>query len=208
MLTNGRFSYYITCILDDQDKNFFDAASNNISNKLLILSKHVDVWPIGDLYEPIRILVKYFDEQYNVTEMSYTFAKCTLVKDLKEILSNDYWANRSCSHAQLQLTLIRSSNKVESQQLLTVYEDSKSLADMSANNGDFITIEECISMAQMTSKRNTQSNQPISIVKSTIESLSSAKENPRLVKMNDITVINCMHSPGKNKRFIKRNLTW
>lgn len=150
---NGRFSYYIKRILDDQEKNVYDAVSNSMSNKLLILSKHVDVWPIGELYEPIRLLVKYFDEQYHVTETSYTFTKCTLIKNLKEVVSNDYWANRADAQTQLKLTLIRSSNKIESQQVLNVYDDCKSLGEMSVNNGDFITIEESLSMAQMASKQ-------------------------------------------------------
>ncbi len=157
---NIECSYYIKRVLNDESLNVYEFISKSPKGSLsLVLSKHVDVWPIGDEYEPVRVLVKYFDTKYHVIQSSYTFTKCTLVKYVKEVLSNDYLANQK-SDSILKLTLVRrdvkeskSDQRNENNQLLTVYEDMKTLSDLLVQNGDFITIEEHVSMAQKLSNQ-------------------------------------------------------
>lgn len=149
---NVQCSYYVKSVLDNENMNIYEAVSKNVANSLIVLSKHLDVWPIGEDYEPIRILVKYFDSRFHVTETSYTFTKSTLIKDVREIISNDYLANQK-SDLSLKLTLIKKASKGgENGQLLTVYEEAKRLCDLGVQNGDFITIEENLSMAQKLSE--------------------------------------------------------
>ncbi len=159
---NVQCSYYIKRVLDDESQKVHEIISKS-PGLLLVLSKHLDVWPIGEEYKPVRVLVKYYDTQYHVIQSSYTFTKCTLIKDVKTVLSNDYLANQR-SNSMLKLTLVRrggvgdgkAGDLVENSQLLTVYEDAKSLADLLVQNGDLVTIEENVSMAQ---KLTNQANQ-------------------------------------------------
>lgn len=92
--SSGRFSYYIKSLLAEPSQNLFDLISKNStrtnSKLILILSKHSDIWPIGDEYEPVRIVVK-FDK----IDVSYTFTKCTRIAQIKELITSDYFSSQS-----------------------------------------------------------------------------------------------------------------
>lgn len=149
-------SFYIKEILENDSRKISDIIASKSSNSLLVLSIYKNAWPIGDEYEPINIIVKFYDKQFQVTSSSYTFAKCTLVKKVREIVSNDYLANQK-DNVSLELTLIRNGKNVkkeESRQLITENEDFLSLGGLNANHEDSIIIEPNPSIAEVTANKN------------------------------------------------------
>ena len=149
--TTGRYSYFVKALLNEKGQNLFQLLTPSSNYKpLLILSKHCDIWPIGDEYEPIRIVVK-FDQ----VEISYTFNKCTLIKQVKEVISSDYISthkattNEPIAENSFVYKLIKlkksggaAKNDTDESVLLSRNDfDHKSLMDVEAKNGDLIAVE-------------------------------------------------------------------
>ncbi len=85
---NDRFNFYIKSIVDTNSAN--DSLFSLIAAEkdlFLILSKQCDKWPVGEDYEPVRVVFKFFDKNLQIREVSYTFVKSALIKDMKREMS-------------------------------------------------------------------------------------------------------------------------
>ena len=155
--STGRCSYFIKSLLNEPEENLFKLISNcNKANKcVLILTKNTDRWRIGDEYEPLRIVAKFYDRSFQIHEVSFTFAKCTTVKEVKKEISelllielnidNKEGAN-SITYESLVFNLLASKVKKNNDKIsleASLY-DHKSLSEMSIKNEDIITIESSI----------------------------------------------------------------
>ena len=113
---------------------------------MFILSKKCDVWPIGPEYEPMRIVVKFFDKSFKINEVSFTFTKCSLITHVKEEISQillcdlNEGSEKKFELSNLIFTLVQ-ANKNEKTVLEASQYDHKSLSDALIKNGDCITIE-------------------------------------------------------------------
>ena len=123
----SRYDYFIKSVLSDEEPI---ASSENC---FIILSKNVEGWPVGEQFEPIRLIVKYFDEQFKINEAAYAFAKCTQIKKVFQLISEGHKDS-----ASLHLTLIKQN---DNEKLVLNETDNRTLADLLAKNGDLITIE-------------------------------------------------------------------
>ena len=158
--TSGRCNYFIKSLLNRPEDNVSQLISNcNKANKcVLILTKNVDKWRIGDEYEPLRIIAKFYDRSFQIHEVSYTFAKCTTIKEVKkeisELLLNelnkdnieDSTKVNSITYESLVFNLLTSKGKKNNDKILleAALYDQKSLSEMSIKNEDIITIESSI----------------------------------------------------------------
>ncbi|CAF0830036.1 unnamed protein product [Brachionus calyciflorus] len=160
--SNGRLCYYVK----ENPSNSSDLISKIFekqSNLILVFSKHLDQWPIGDDFEPLRIQFKYFDKKFEIRQITYTFTKNTLIKQVKQELgtyllneqsdyqlglSDEEMQNLSCQ--TFSFNLIRSKktsiinqneNTTETIFLDANSYDHKTLKDMCIQNGDVITVE-------------------------------------------------------------------
>ena len=145
--SSGRFSYFIESLLNDEKENIAQVISNNKKHEyLFILSKKCDVWPIGPEYEPMRIVVKFFDKSFKINEVSFTFTKCSLITHVKEEISQillcdlNEGSEKKFELSNLIFTLVQ-ANKNEKTVLEASQYDHKSLSDALIKNGDCITIE-------------------------------------------------------------------
>ncbi len=88
---SDRFSFHVKSIIDKSsppnDNNLYRLISAE-KDLFLILSKHSDKWPMGDDYEPVRVVFKFFDKNLQIKEISYTFVKSTPIRDLKREMSS------------------------------------------------------------------------------------------------------------------------
>jgi len=146
--SDGRYNYYIKALLTDPNENILQIITKNSSKTVkscIVLSKHNDLWPIGDDYEPLRILVKF-----EKADINYTFTKCSLIKQVKEVLISDYSSNLidnvNSSVLEVTFNLLKFKNgKNEDAILLTSNEyDHKSLSDLNVTSGDIIIVSELI----------------------------------------------------------------
>ena len=87
--SSGRFNYFVKARLDNEVENVYELMSrcNKAHKCILILSKYADIWNVGDEYEPVRIVAKFYDSSFCVQEVSFTFVKCTSIREVKEEIS-------------------------------------------------------------------------------------------------------------------------
>jgi hypothetical protein len=159
--SSGRCSYFIKTILDKDEENVFQLLSNcnKVNNCMLILSRNVEKWHIGNDYEPIRIIAKFYDKSFQIHEVSFTFAKCTTIKEVKEEISrmllielnmdkmDDSNNFNSITYQSLIFNLLATKgNRKNNENVLLESSlfDQKSLSEMSIKNEDIITIESSI----------------------------------------------------------------
>ena len=134
----GRFAFFISSVLDDQEANLYNLISSN-KKKVLILSRNRDFWPVGERFEPVRVVAKFFDQLYEIREVSFTFTKCTLMTQVKQVIASNIFSNK-VQLSSLSFQIIRSKfGKAEGTKV--PIEDRKSLSDFDVKNGDFIVIE-------------------------------------------------------------------
>lgn len=82
---SGRFSYFVHSLLNEPSENVYKLINATKSKDcVLVLSKSPDLWPIGDDFEPVRIVFKFFNNNFEIREMSCTFIKSTPIKLVKE----------------------------------------------------------------------------------------------------------------------------
>jgi hypothetical protein len=156
--SSGRYAYYIKELLSLMESdNVSQIISNcNKANKcILVLAKSLDKWEhtIGEPYQPIRIIAKFYDKSFNIHEVSFTFTKCTLIKEVKEEISQLLLIELNVENEvpilfeSLVFNLVASNNKKKSNRhhdkllLESSLYDHKSLDDLSVDNEDLITIE-------------------------------------------------------------------
>lgn len=198
--TGGRYSYFVKALLNEKTENFFKLLTpNNNYKPLLVLSKHCDIWPIGDEYEPIRIVIK-FDH----AEISYTFNKCTLIKQIKEVISTDYISTHNATSTEpitensITYKLSKkkatgSKNDSDESILLTCSEfDHKSLHDIQAKNGDSIVVE-------------VPSNSPID--KELAAEISLKSNIPHDTTQYSVSVLNCLVKSNPSESVFKLNVS-
>jgi hypothetical protein len=163
---SGRYNYFIKSILSNEDENFFNLISsyNRLDYKpILILSKQFDQWPIGDNYEPIRIVAKFLnDKSLEINEISFTFCKGTQVKEMKnEIIS--YLFENSLDIMESSLSFNYVKKVTEKVYLDRENYDKKTLGDLNMKNGDLITIESNVEIT-IAGKNSNRSNQKTIVV--------------------------------------------
>ena len=87
----ARFSYFVHSRVNSNNKNTSDEDSSSVSEVLghhqdsfLILSKHHGLkWPMGEAYEPLRVVFRFFDRSFQIKEISYTFVRSTPLRDVR-----------------------------------------------------------------------------------------------------------------------------
>ena len=185
--SSGRFSYYCKSLLSDNQANLFDLIKPNENKSYLILSKQKDKFPIGDQYEPIRIIVKFFDANYQITEISFTFTKSTLIKQVKEEISAFYLSqvnDDTLTYDSLTFSLLpNNKNKLSDKIVLQIdSHDFKTLEELKFKNGDFITIE--------SSSKFENTDMEVKSNNNDIESFSMTSEQQSVIrKINIINLI-------------------
>jgi hypothetical protein len=170
---SGRYSYYIKQLLLDEKEETGERRQagtswselfNENDKLVLVLSKSKDKWPVGSEYEPIRLVMRFIDsssphqQNFNVndsasvrhkigSEVSFTFSKCTLVKQLKEelvsfilskIKSPEQVANKSFIDSAIGLFEFKYERK--SNEKASLNDDTSSLADLRLSNGDSVAV--------------------------------------------------------------------
>ena len=154
--SSGRFSYYIKALLEKSSENLSQLISScNKANKtILILCKHADKWPIGDQYEPVRLVARFYDRAFTIHEVSFTFAKCTLLKQVKEEigkmllaeLNHNLGEGAACEPVDLStlvFNLVTPKSKKSNDKLTLEASacDHKTLAEMGIRHEDIIVVE-------------------------------------------------------------------
>jgi ubiquitin carboxyl-terminal hydrolase 40 len=127
--------YYISKILDENE-----TLSNFQQNCSIILSNNSDSFCIGDSYEPIKLIIKYYydDETINYkkfNEFSELFTKQTTIKEIKDQL-----ADVSCNNKkQIKLVSIEKNKKTILNRQFGI--DTKRLSEFEIKNNDYLIIE-------------------------------------------------------------------
>lgn len=86
--SSGRFSYYVKSVLNDRKAVLHKLiASNKLKDSVIVVCRYVDLWPIGDDFEPVRVVFKFYTKSFEIRELSCTFVKSTTIKSAKEEIS-------------------------------------------------------------------------------------------------------------------------
>lgn len=87
--TSGRFSYFVKSKLHEPNAILYESIAKTKSKEcVLVLAKRFDMWPVGDDFEPVRVVFKFYNKRFEVRDISCTFTKSTTVKFLKDEISN------------------------------------------------------------------------------------------------------------------------
>lgn len=86
---SGRFSYYVKSVLTDPKAVLHKliAANKLLKDSVIVVCRYVDLWPIGDDFEPVRVVFKFYTKSFEIREVSCTFVKSTTIKSAKEEIS-------------------------------------------------------------------------------------------------------------------------
>jgi hypothetical protein len=132
--------YYISHMLDPNEK-LSDVIKNKKSNSFVLSAIHTQQFQIGALYEPIKLVVKYFDYvQSELVEKIFVFHKNTSVEYVKELLMQK---NIITDPTNTTLTLALNGKTPNHTYNLTTNESSrKKLSDFEfIKNFDYLLIE-------------------------------------------------------------------
>ena len=140
--------------------------SNFQQNFSIILSNNSESFPIGDEYEPIKVIIKYYYEDETETddkkklgfkrfnEFSELITKQTTVKDIKDQLADVSCNNRK----QITLVLMEKNKKIIINREFGL--DAKLLSEYQIKNNDYIVIdndnEDDFKFEANTNTKNTQ----------------------------------------------------
>jgi hypothetical protein len=214
----GRFSYYVKSILnhapaDENVHKMFSAVAaaqkNTSTSSVLVLSRHCDQWPVGDEFEPVRVVFKYFDRKFEIKESSYTFTKSTQIKHVKEelaafmagdeqMISADGDLQLSSDEMKLILgdtfsySLIRMSKKSNGGEKLDAASEHKSLGELEVKNGDVITAESSASVDRLFESKLSLSNAAPLATTSTTTTHSLAAG-----RSHEINLVNLLYDPSE-----------
>ena len=82
-------SFFVKSQLNDSEANVFNSLTPNASDSFLILSRSHVKWPVGADYEPVRLVLKFFDsKQMQIKEISFKFVKSTTIAEVKKEISS------------------------------------------------------------------------------------------------------------------------
>lgn len=167
---SGRYSYYVRKVLNKlPDENLYRLMSENKHESVIVLARSDVKWPVGKKYEPVRLVFKFFDQKFEIKEISYTFTKSTPVVQVKEEVSayligeqlNAFdFAGLTSEETKLVVgdsfiyNLIKTNESLvktsEVKILLDAAEyDAKTLKELDVRNGDVITIESNTNIEQL-----------------------------------------------------------
>ncbi len=143
--------HYISKILSENED-----FSNFQQNSTIILSNNSDSFYIGEQYEPIKLIIKYYYDDENTSgdnfkrfnEFSELFTKQTTIKEIIQQLT-DFTSNNK---KQLTLVLLEKNKKI----ILNRQngQETKLLSEYQAKNGDYLIIDDEDNFVKATTTSN------------------------------------------------------
>lgn len=156
-------NYYVKKILSEKNELISQIFLNKDQNLLLIITKNLDKFPIGEDFAPISVWFKYYDPSFDIKQRSFSFACSTLIKQVKQELgsyllnvqsnyeldlTDEELQNLSCQSFTFNLIKSKPSsiidqneNRTETILLDQSTYDHKSLKELEVHHGDVITVE-------------------------------------------------------------------
>ena len=168
---DGTAGYFIKTVLDNENENVHQAMTSNAyknSKSILMISKDKSKWPVGESYLPIRLVVKYFNNETQLRETSFTFTRATLISKLKETISEFILSEnqklfgvqalvdgQQLSALDMRFSYTQRAYLVQNEKvLLTETFMDKTLDEVWLRNGDFIIVETFMNIDESLLQKN------------------------------------------------------